>query len=395
MTKELDIVLYGATGFTGQLCVRYFAKNARPNIRWAIAGRNEVKLRGIIKALKLDVEVIVADGEDTEALDHLTQRTKVVLSTAGPFHIYGSKLVASCVKNSTHYVDITGENFWVKEMIDKHHEEAAAKGIRIVPSCGYDSLPSDLVTLFAVENMGKAVKHVECYHTAKGGASGGTIETVFAIADLKLGKKIRDPFLLNPEGSFSIDQTSQSRDTMAVSKNTMLDRWTGPFIMAFANTRVVRRSAALMEERGSAYGHEFVYHEGSYFKSGFKAFTAAAFTGLVILLISSPLRRVVRRFLPKPGEGPSETTMMNGHFKCLVVAEAEDGEKRTFSMYASGDPGYRLTTRFICESAMLLAGDVGSLPGGKSYGGVLTPATALGRPMIDMLLNKDVHLENL
>jgi len=393
MTKDLDIVLYGSTGFTGQLCVKYFAENAGANIRWAIAGRNEVKLRGIIKALKLEVEVIVADGNDAEALDNLTQRTKVVLSTAGPFHRYGSKLVASCVKNSTHYTDITGENFWVREMIDKHHEEAAAKGIRIVPSCGYDSLPSDLVTLFAVEKMGKAVKRIDCFHTAKGGASGGTIETAFAIADLKLGKKIRDPFLLNPEGSFSLDQTYQSLDTMAVKKNTMLDRWTGPFIMAFANTRVVRRSAALMEERGSAYGEEFTYHEGSYFKSFFKAFTAAAFTGLVVLIISSSLRRVVRRFLPKPGEGPSETTMINGHFKCLVVAEAEDGEKRTFSMFANGDPGYRLTTRFICESAMLLAGDVGSLTGGTSYGGVLTPATALGRPMIELLLKRDVHFE--
>ena len=393
MTKDLDIVLYGATGFTGQLCVKYFAENAGANIRWAIAGRNEVKLRGIIKALKLEVEVIVADGNEAEALDNLTQRTKVVLSTAGPFHRYGSKLVASCVKNSTHYADITGENFWVREMIDKHHEEAAAKGIRIVPSCGYDSLPSDLVTLFAVEKMGKAVKRIDCFHTAKGGASGGTIETAFAIADLKLGKKIRDPFLLNPEGSFSLDQTYQSLDTMAVKKNTMLDRWTGPFIMAFANTRVVRRSAALMEERGSAYGEEFTYHEGSYFKSFFKAFTSAAFTGLVVLIISSSLRRVVRRFLPKPGEGPSETTMINGHFKCLVVAEAEDGEKRTFSMFANGDPGYRLTTRFICESAMLLAGDVGSLTGGKSYGGVLTPATALGRPMIELLLKRDVHFE--
>jgi short subunit dehydrogenase-like uncharacterized protein len=148
-----------------------------------------------------------------------------------------------------------------------------------------------------------------------------------------------------------------------------------------------------MEERGSAYGEEFTYHEGSYFKSFFKAFTAAAFTGLVVLIISSSLRRVVRRFLPKPGEGPSETTMINGHFKCLVVAEAEDGEKRTFSMFANGDPGYRLTTRFICESAMLLAGDVGSLTGGKSYGGVLTPATALGRPMIELLLKRDVHFE--
>jgi short subunit dehydrogenase-like uncharacterized protein len=393
MNKNLDIVLYGASGFTGQLCVRYFAENAGPGLRWAIAGRNEVKLKEIINALSLDVEIIVADGNDTKALDKLTTNTKVVLSTAGPFHRYGSKLVASCVKNSTHYADITGENFWVRELIDKHHVEAASKGIRIVPSCGYDSLPSDLATLYAIEQMGKAVKRIDCFHTAKGAASGGTIETLFSIGDLKLGKKIRDPFLLNPEGSYSKDQKKHSRDTMDIKKNMMIDRWTGPFMMAFANTRVVRRSAALMEAQGQAYGPGFVYHEGAYFKKYLNAFMMSVFTGLLVVLINSPFRHIIRRLLPKPGEGPSEKTMLNGHFKCLIIAEAEDGERRVFSMYASGDPGYRLTTRFICESAMLLASDIENLPGGKAYGGVLTPATALGRPMIDRLLKLDVNFE--
>jgi short subunit dehydrogenase-like uncharacterized protein len=393
MNKDLDIILYGATGFTGQLCVRYFAENAETNIRWAVAGRNETKLQGIVDDLMLDVEIIVADGDDTDALDKLTARTKVVLSTAGPFHRYGSKLVASCVKNSTHYVDITGENFWVKKIIDKHHVEAAAKGIRIVPSCGYDSLPSDLATLYAIDQMRKPVKRVDCFHTAKGGASGGTIETIFSIADLKLGKKIRDPFLLNPKGSFSIDQKKQSRDTMVIKKNTTLARWTGPFIMAFANTRVVRRSAALMAERGSPYGDTFVYHEGAYFKGPFKAFMTSALTMFMIFTVSSPLRHLVRRMLLQPGEGPDEKTRLSGYFKCLVVAEAEDGEKRTFSMHASGDPGYRLTARFLSESAILLANDIEKLPGGKDYGGVLTPATALGLPMIDLLLERDIHFE--
>jgi len=391
--KDLDIVIFGASGFTGQLCVRYFVENAGDGLRWAIAGRNEVKLKELINALKIDVEVIVADGNDAEALNKLTLKTKVVLSTAGPFHRYGSKLVASCVKNSTHYVDITGESFWVKELIDKHHAEAALKGIRIVPSCGYDSLPSDLATLYAVREMGKAVKRVDCFHTAKGAASGGTIETIFSIGDLKLGKKMKNPFLLNPEGSYSLNQKKLSRDTMAVTKNEMIDRWTAPFMMAFTNTRVVRRSAALMEEKGQAYGPEFVYHEGSYFTKYIKAFMMSIFTVISLLLIISPFRHVIRYLLPKPGEGPSEKTMLNGYFKCLLIAEAEDGEKRIFSMYASGDPGYRLTSRFVCECAMLLAGDIEKLPGGKSYGGVITPATGLGRPIIDRLLKRDVHFQ--
>ncbi|HIA36595.1 MAG TPA: saccharopine dehydrogenase [Flavobacteriales bacterium] len=390
--KDLDIVIYGASGFTGRLCVRYFAEHAG-QVRWAIAGRNSLKLKEIIKTMALEVEVIVADGDDAEALDRLTARTRVVLSTAGPFHRYGSKLVASCVKNASHYADITGENFWVKELIDKHHTEAASKGIRIVPSCGYDSLPSDLATLYAVNKMAKAVKRVDCFHTAKGSASGGTIETIFSIGDLKLGKDMRNPYLLNPEGSYTKEQKQESWDTMAVKKNKMIDRWTGPFMMAFANTRVVRRSAALMEAQGQGYGPGFVYQEGAYFKRYLSAFLMAVFTGLLVMLITSPLRHVIRRMLLKPGEGPSEKTMLNGHFKCLLVAEAEDGEKRVFSMYAKGDPGYRLTARFLCEAALLLAGDLEQLPGGKAYGGVLTPATALGQAMIDRLSERDVHLE--
>ena len=135
MEKDIDIIVYGATGFTGKLCVEYLASEER-STKWAIAGRNKEKLKKVADDLCPDIEILIADSEDEDALDQLTQRTKVVLSTAGPFHRYGSKLVASCVKNNTHYVDITGENFWVKGLIDKHHEEASRKGIRIIPSCG-------------------------------------------------------------------------------------------------------------------------------------------------------------------------------------------------------------------------------------------------------------------
>ena len=148
-----------------------------------------------------------------------------------------------------------------------------------------------------------------------------------------------------------------------------------------------------MAAQGQAYGPGFVYHEGAYFKSYIKAFMMSIFTGFLLLLITSPLRHIIRYLLPRPGEGPSEKTMLNGYFKCLLIAEAEDGERRIFSMYASGDPGYRLTSRFICECAMLLAGDIDKLPGGKAYGGVLTPATALGWPMVDRLLDREVHFE--
>ena len=188
MDKDLDIVVYGATGFTGKLCVKYLTENAK-DLKWAIAGRDRTKLSQVAIRFSSKIERLIADGDDEEALDSITKRTKVVISTAGPFHRYSSKLVASCVKNSTHYVDITGETFWIKEMIDKHHSEAVLKGVRIIPSCGYDSLPSDLGVFFAAKILQKPIKRVESFHTGQGGASGGTIETGFSMGDLNLGKE--------------------------------------------------------------------------------------------------------------------------------------------------------------------------------------------------------------
>jgi len=211
MAKDLDIVVYGATGFTGRLCVKYLSENAK-DLKWAIAGRDLIKLSQVAIRFSPTTETLEADGDDEKALDAITSRTKVVISTAGPFHRYGSKLVASCVKNSTHYVDITGETFWIKEMIDKHHAEAVSKGIRIIPSCGYDSLPSDLGVFFSAKQLGKPIKRVESYHTGRGSASGGTIETGFSMGDLKLGKEMQDPFLLNPMDSVTSEQRSQKQN---------------------------------------------------------------------------------------------------------------------------------------------------------------------------------------
>ena len=189
MKNDIDIIIYGATGFTGQLCVKYF-KSLDSSLKWAIAGRDKAKLQKVAEDNSVDVEILIADSDNEAQLDLLTSRAKVILSTTGPFHKYGSKLVASCVKNSSHYVDITGENFWVKEIIAKHHEEASAKGIRIIPSCGYDSIPSDLGVFYAAKALKKPIKRIESFHSWKGGASGGTLETMFSMGELDLGKDL-------------------------------------------------------------------------------------------------------------------------------------------------------------------------------------------------------------
>ena len=392
MSKDLDIVVYGATGFTGKLCVKYLTEKAK-DLNWAIAGRDKTKLSQVAIRYYPKIERLVADGDDEEALDLITKRTKVIISTAGPFHRYGSKLVASCIKNSTHYVDITGETFWIKEMIDKHHSEAVTNGVRIIPSCGYDSLPSDLGVFFAAKTLQKPIKRIESFHTGQGGASGGTIETGFSMGDLNLGKQMQDPFLLNPEDSVTPEQRSLSSDKVKIKKNNLIDAWTGRFIMATMNTRVVRRSAALLEARQETYGVDFTYQEHAFYQKYLNAFLVSFGTIFSMIIIATPLRKFVRRFLPKPGEGPSEETMRKGFFDCLYTVEAEDGSISIFRMHGKGDPGYRVTSKFVCESALTLIYCADDLPGGKDYGGLLTPASGLGQPLIERLSKAGIFFE--
>ena len=394
MNKDIDIVIYGATGFTGQLCVKYF-QSLDLDIKWAIAGRNLVKLEDVASKFSTNVEILVADSDDEKALKDLCSRSKVVLSTAGPFHRYGSKLVAACIENDTHYVDITGENFWVKGLIEKHHIEAARRGIRIIPSCGFDSIPSDIGTFFAVKSTNKPIKRVDSFHSWKGEASGGTIETMFAMGDLNLGKEIRNPFLLNPEGSYTSEQKELSSDIFSISKNKDLNAWSGPFIMAGANTRVVRRSEALLTQRQESYGNNFVYQEHSFHKSLGKAFSSALGLGLLGLTLVSPLRKIVRSLLRKPGEGPSLEVQENGWFDCKYLVESEDGQKSLYRMFGKGDPGYKVTSKFVAECALSLLEDPETLPGGSEYGGVLTSASGLGNILINRLKNADIHFEAL
>ena len=245
MDKKYEIIIYGATGFTGQICCKYLRDNYS-DLVWAIAGRSATKLDQIKSEFNLDCDILVADGGDLDALKSLASQTKVVLSTAGPFARYGSLLVQACVEEGAHYTDITGENHWVRGLIDKHHEEAASKGIRIIPSCGYDSIPSDIGAFFTVSQFNKPVSRVDVYHQAQGGASGGTTETIFTMDGV--GKEMRDPFVLNPEHTVSDEQREKSKDGIKVEQVDGLEGWAGVGVMAVANTRVVRRSAALMDQ---------------------------------------------------------------------------------------------------------------------------------------------------
>ena len=392
MEKDIDIIIYGATGFTGKLCVKYF-QSLNTTVTWAMAGRNLIKLQKVAEDHQAKVEILLADSDDESALDNLTSRARVILSTTGPFHRYGSKLVASCIKNNAHYVDITGENFWVKGLIDKHHAEASAKGIRIIPSCGFDSIPSDLGAFFSAQAVGKPIKRIESFHSYEGGASGGTLETMFSMGELDLGDDLTNPFLLNPEDSYSDKQMQLSSDKVGIAKKPEINAWSGPFIMATANTRVVRRTEALLALRQESYGSDFTYQEHAFHKSWWSAAKSLVLTGLSVLVLLSPLKRLVKPFLPKPGEGPSESIQENGWFDCKFIVEADDGTKSVFNMNGKGDPGYKVTSKLVSECALCLIEDQDTLPGGSEYGGILTSASGLGESLIARLKRVGINFE--
>ena len=387
MERKYKVLVFGATGFTGKLCAKYLKENY-PDLSWAIAGRNEDKLKQVKIELDLDCDMLIADANNYEELRDIAKTTKVLLTTAGPYAKYGSLLMKACVFENTHYVDITGENHWVKKQMDLYHEEAVARGVRIIPSCGYDSLPSDLGTLFAINKMNKAVKKVEVFHSAFGGASGGTIESIFTMG--RLPKEMRDPFLLNPKGSVSELQRGSSKDSIKIKWIDEAKKWSGLGLFAVANTRVVRRSAALMEMSQKPYGANFIFKEHGAYSS--KSAARLATFGLIaaFLIISTPLKHLVRRFLPKPGEGPSTEIQEKGWFKGVFIAEAEDGEKQVSTIYGDGDPGYKSTSKMVCESALTIA-LCNDLPGGENFGGFLTPASGLGQPLIERLKNAGIR----
>ena len=387
MNREYQIILYGATGFTGKLCAEYL-KNNYPEIKWAIAGRDRQKLEALKNSLDLKCEIFLASGEDKESIDKFVSKTKVVLSTAGPFARYSNLVVKSCVENRTHYTDITGENHWVKDLIDEYHEKASEEGTRIIPSCGYDSIPSDMGVFYSVHQMGKPVKKITVYHSGQGGVSGGTTETMFTIGPLP--KEKRDPFLLNPQNSVSESQRNLSKDGFEIQKIENTDSYSGIGLMSFANTRVVRRSSALYDADQNSYGSDFIFKELGSYPSKKSARIASLGLILAFLVISTPLRHLIRRFLPKPGDGPDKETRENGWFKGLFKVEAEDGEIKYFQIYGDGDPGYKATAQMVCESAITLA-----ISDELVVGGVLTSAYGLGNQLLDRLINSGIKFEEV
>jgi short subunit dehydrogenase-like uncharacterized protein len=399
--RPYDVVLYGASGFVGKQTVQYFANHASPEkVRWAIAGRSRQKLEAVRDEVGVGVEALIADSQDQQAIDAIVSQTRVVLNTAGPFALYANALVDACVRLRTHYVDITGETPWVKTLIDRYHAQAAA-GTRIIPCCGFDSVPSDLGTYLVVRHLqrefGVPCQEVNAYFQVFGGLNGGTLASAMNLYGSPGAAQMNHPFFLNPSASHSQAAVDRNRDPQMPSFDADLNTWVAPFFMGVVNTRIVRRSSALYEEWQEPYGPDFTYQEYLKFDeplAWLKATGVTAGLALFMGILQQPqTRSLLQPILPKPGEGPSEQTMNEGWFTCELVGTAVDGRKIRGLIRDQGDPGNRATVKFVCEAALSLALQTDELPGGQTRGGILTPATGLGDVLAERLRRAGMTIE--
>ena len=397
--REFDIVLWGATGFTGRLAAEKLAARigCRGDLRWGIGGRNRAKLESVRSQLGpafADLPIITGDSHDVASLDALAARTRVVCSTAGPYAMYGSELVGACVRAGTHYCDISAEAHWIRKMIDAHAAEATETGARIVHACGMDSIPSDLgvhfLQLCATEVNGKPCSSVKMrVIELRGGFSGGTAASLLhgtetGRDDPSIGQSMRDPYWLAPEGHRHGPDAPESMTSTKVEYDEDLGGWTKPFFMGPMNTKIVRRTNAVL---GYPYGEGFRYGEATLVGSGpggwLKAKSEAiGFVSFIKAVGFPPTRRLLKkRVLPQSGEGPSREVRETGHWEVVLIGTMDDGATMRTRIRGAGDPATESTSRMLAESALCLAEDADQIPVG---GGSWTPASAMG----DLLLTR-------
>jgi short subunit dehydrogenase-like uncharacterized protein len=390
-TREFDVVIWGASGFTGKLVVEYLYTKYSSNrdLKWAIAGRDFSKLELIrTEIADTKVPIIIADSNDMVSLNNMTKRTKVICTTVGPYAKFGSNLVTSCVDNQTHYCDLAGEVQWIRKMIDSHHDRAKANGTKIVNSCGFDSIPSDMGVYFiqkkSIEIFKKRAKHIKMRVAGiNGGISGGTYASLSnvnkeAFKHKDIFEVVINPYGLNPIGD---PKGLDKYDLRKIIYDKASNSWIGPFVMAAINTKIVRRSNAL---NGYLYGKDFMYDEATLSGRGLKGKLKAYMSVIPLALLMSAkpgsfLKKIIDAILPKPGQGPDRKNREKGFYNLRFYIKLED-ESNTFAkVIGDMDPGYGSTSKMLGETAVCLAKDL--LPNSS---GVLTPSVAMG----DALLNR-------
>jgi short subunit dehydrogenase-like uncharacterized protein len=396
MERQRHLTVFGATSFVGQILTRYlYARfGTDGDLRWAIAGRSERKLRelhGSLYPKATQLPVVVADAGNEQLLRQLCSESQVVVSTVGPYALYGEPLVKICASTGTDYCDLAGEVQWIRRMIRKYEGAARTSGARIVHCCGFDSIPSDLGVHYlqkqAMQKYGKTCSRVKLRVKAvRGGPSGGTIASILnlvkeASADPQLRRELANPYSLCPEGyapplvQYQVSRAEYDPDFKS---------WVSPFVMAAINTRIVQRTNALSNQ---AYGADFRYDEAVLSGDGFKGRTRAMGTsaGLGAFMTAAgaaPTRWVLERFLPAPGEGPSAEEQRNGFFDLRLLGKTADDRAVQVKVTGDRDPGYGSTGKMLGQAAACLALDT---PRTKTPGGFWTPATIFGDRLIDRL----------
>jgi short subunit dehydrogenase-like uncharacterized protein len=375
---EFEIVMWGATGYTGRLVAEHLLATygVGRDLAWAVAGRNREKLDAVCAEIGAPASLprIVADAADPASLEAMAKRAQVVISTVGPYQLYGSPLTAACAAAGVDYVDLTGESHWIAAMIEAHEAAAKASGARLVFSCGFDSIPFDLGVWFAQQEarkrLGAYARRVRTrIRGLKGGLSGGTLASGMASQaaaqmDRAIGLLLADPFALTP-GFSGADQP----DGDTAYEDEAAGGWVGPFMMAAINCKAVHRSNFLL---GRPWGDDFQYDEMQMLAGPPGAGAAAGLGGFDF----GP------GGLPKPGEGPSRKARETGFYDILIIAESADGRSVRCAVKGDMDPGYGSTAKILGEAALCLARDV---PRSLTAGGCWTPAAAMGGRLVRRL----------
>lgn len=411
INRPYTLILYGATSFVGQITARYLAdflsSQEHSDVKWAIAGRNSEKLEKLHAQLTqkqgakknqdtsaANIDIVIANSDDAASLDKMTAQTKVIISTVGPYLKYGEPLIKSCVENGTDYVDLTGEAIFIKDMLDKYQEKAQQSGARIVNSCGFDSIPSDLGVYFT-QQQSEATFDAPCstihmrVKAAKGGLSGGTlasIATIFEESGKNKGRRqqLANPYLLNDDSNApNIHQNNINKPQYDAEHG----HWLAPFIMASINTRVVHRSNQLL---GYQYGREFKYDEAMWMQDGVKGqLTSYGMSAGILGFITAMTFKRSRDFLSnhvltKSGDGPSQSDQDNGYFDLRFFGKTANNETIATKVTGNKDPGYGSTSQMLAQSALCLAQDISK---DKIGGGFWTPALAMGHQLLSRLEN--------
>lgn len=402
--RDLDLVLFGATGYLGRLTAAELARSAEAQrLRWALAGRDLAALQRVRDELAAAapgaarVSLVHADARDQATLDAMARRARVVCSTVGPYAVHGSGLVDACARLGTDYCDITGERHWIRAMIDAHHERAAATGARIVHACGCDSVPSDLGTLLvqelAARELGRPCARVSTWFGEMNGRFGGggvatALGSVRALRrDRALRRRIAHPYALD---SPAPHDGPDGPDQRGVRFEPSIRQWTGPFVMAPINARVVRRTHALL---GRPWGGAFRYREAASFGRGARGLawalgTTSSLLGMAVASRVPGALALAAWLAPRPGTGPTAEQRAGGYFAARLVGEL-DGAPAVLAIVSDlRDPGCAATATMLAQAALCLAVDDLAGPGG-----VLTPAAALGLPLVARLRRAGMRLD--